>query len=277
MASSATNIAQPHSTQIHNSPATTGSWTPSGRFARAAAAPASAPSTAPTENMPCHIGMNTTALARSTTVPWTFIATSHTPMPDPVNSRITARTGTEWASGTIAQPSSAMVAATRQTQALEKRWTRVPAKGIAATEPIPTQTRAKASSVGEAPTCRRICGIRDTAEAMANPEAANTNATAPGDPSRPSAAGVPPPVRPPVPTRPDRPVARDPAPVGPATGSVTPAAGGSRRWRRDRRSSASTTVPQRRSPRSARAEWRRRSPRTPAAWPATSRTRRPAW
>src|SRR5271165_2094642 len=74
------------------------------------------------------------------------------PVPRPAISNISANTGTEAASGSIAQPPRQIAVATRLTVCEEYRSTSRPVKGIPTIDPIPTQTSANASCVGMAPT-----------------------------------------------------------------------------------------------------------------------------
>ena len=69
---------------------TTGMCTSRGTPSRAVPAPRSAPSTVPTENPAWKRGMIARPTARSTTVPSTFIATSHPAIPAEVPKRATA-------------------------------------------------------------------------------------------------------------------------------------------------------------------------------------------
>ena len=80
------------------------------------------------------------------------MATSPIPVPRPVISNISASTGTEPASGSIAQPPKQSAVATRLTVCEEYRSTSRPVNGIPRIDPIPTQTSANASCVGVAPT-----------------------------------------------------------------------------------------------------------------------------
>ena len=136
-------------------------------------APSSAPATVPRLNPAWNRGMIARPRCRSTSAPWTFMATSHAPLAKPNRNRptTTATTPMRYPAPITASAAATSTAITVTVSRVFRRWMMNPDSGRAMTEPAAIASRTRPRAAGERPRWTRTWGMRDAQLAIPKPDA----------------------------------------------------------------------------------------------------------